>query len=122
MRDPNSWENPLEFVPERFMENNNYNNNNKGNNYYDEFEMDIKGRDFKIFPFGSGRRGCPGASLALAVIYQVTAAIVQCFDFEVHGGNKINMNEGKGFSAAMAFPLICYPIMHTNPLQLCQNI
>ncbi|KAK6161504.1 hypothetical protein DH2020_004885 [Rehmannia glutinosa] len=43
-RDPKNWENPDEFLPERFLNNN----------------IDIKGQDFGIIPFGSGRRICPG--------------------------------------------------------------
>ena len=37
-RDPNSWENPSEYNPERFMDTN----------------IDIKDQDFKYLPFGGG--------------------------------------------------------------------
>ncbi|PIN11213.1 hypothetical protein CDL12_16189 [Handroanthus impetiginosus] len=37
-RDPEYWENPNEFLPERFLNNN----------------IDIKGQDFGVIPFGSG--------------------------------------------------------------------
>ncbi|KAM7272808.1 hypothetical protein ACFE04_027472 [Oxalis oulophora] len=43
-RDPNIWENPEEFIPERFEDN----------------HVDYKGQHFVLLPFGSGRRGCPG--------------------------------------------------------------
>lgn len=63
MRDPNSWgENSDKFLPERF-------NSNNSNSNYDHYQMEIKGQNISLMPFGSGRRGCPGASLALAVIY-----------------------------------------------------
>lgn len=42
--DPSNWENPTQFNPERFIEN----------------DIDIKGQDFRLLPFGSGRRRCPG--------------------------------------------------------------
>ncbi|KAL3534244.1 hypothetical protein ACH5RR_002705 [Cinchona calisaya] len=110
MRDPNSWENPLDFLPERFI------TNSEGR--YDHYIMEFRGQNFKIFPFGSGRRGCPGASLALAVIHGAIATLVQCFDFEVPNGKKLNMEEGTGIAGAMVHPLLCYPIMHLNPLEL----
>ncbi|KAH9306142.1 hypothetical protein KI387_010546 [Taxus chinensis] len=48
-RDPDVWEKPSTFKPERFMGK----------------DIDIKGRDFNILPFGAGRRGCPGAVMAI---------------------------------------------------------
>ncbi|XP_027068727.1 cytochrome P450 93A3 [Coffea arabica] len=113
MRDPSSWDNPLEFQPERFMV------GSKG--AYDDYQMDIKGQNFNIFPFGSGRRGCPGASLALAVAHSAVALLVQCFDFRVQGGEKINIEEGSGLSAGLAHPLMCYVTPHLNPLELVVN-
>ncbi|KAL0310436.1 UNVERIFIED_CONTAM: 4-hydroxyphenylacetaldehyde oxime monooxygenase [Sesamum calycinum] len=42
-RDPNTWNNPNEFLPERF----------EGN------EVDFRGQHFEFVPFGGGRRMCP---------------------------------------------------------------
>ncbi|KAK9067776.1 hypothetical protein SSX86_011887 [Deinandra increscens subsp. villosa] len=41
-RDPNYWENPLEFRPERFLDN----------------PLDVRGQHYEFLPFGSGRRMC----------------------------------------------------------------
>jgi cytochrome P450 len=54
-RDPKLWKNPNEFKPERFM--------NEENN-----KLDVRGQNFQLMPFGTGRRTCPGVSLALQVI------------------------------------------------------
>nr|GEZ00780.1 probable (S)-N-methylcoclaurine 3'-hydroxylase isozyme 2 [Tanacetum cinerariifolium] len=51
-RDPNIWDDPLSFKPERFI----------GSN------LSYKGNDFRYLPFGSGRRMCPGERMASKVI------------------------------------------------------
>ncbi|KAL7145420.1 hypothetical protein ABFS83_07G082800 [Erythranthe nasuta] len=49
-KDPAVWRNPNEFFPERFLEN----------------DIDVRGRNPGGFPFGIGRRQCPGMSLRFA--------------------------------------------------------
>ncbi|KAK6244127.1 hypothetical protein QUC31_010536, partial [Theobroma cacao] len=111
MRDPNSWNNPDEFIPDRFMGNTNLNSNKE--------LMEMKGQNFDYLPFGSGRRVCPGASLALATIHATVGALVQCFDWKVKGGEMVDMREASGFAAtlAMASPLVCYPVTQFNPIE-----
>ena len=65
-RDPNYWENPLEFKPERFL----------GEQGSGKSQLDVRGQNFHLLPFGSGRRVCPGASLALQVIHSTLAAMI----------------------------------------------
>ncbi|KAK1314709.1 hypothetical protein QJS10_CPA06g01108 [Acorus calamus] len=43
-RDPDTWEDPLKFSPQRFLDSG----------------IDYRGHDFKFLPFGAGRRMCPG--------------------------------------------------------------
>ncbi|KAL7145149.1 hypothetical protein ABFS83_07G060500 [Erythranthe nasuta] len=74
-RDPEQWENPNEFFPERFLNNNN-----------DEKIIDFKGRDFGYIPFGSGRRSCPGLSLGVAAVEMALANLLYSFDFELPRG------------------------------------
>ncbi|KAK7285534.1 hypothetical protein RJT34_20308 [Clitoria ternatea] len=99
MRDPEAWVNPEEFIPERFSEDSDR----------------IKGDDFRYLPFGFGRRGCPGSSFALAVIQVTVASLLQCFQWKIKEGDKVNMEEGSSFSAGLAKPLVCYPVTCFNP-------
>ncbi|GLJ23358.1 hypothetical protein SUGI_0441980 [Cryptomeria japonica] len=94
-QDPNYWENPLEFQPERFLSNDACTS------------IDVRGQHFHLIPFGSGRRGCPGTSLALYFIHATLAAMIQCFDWKVNDGEEIDMEEGVGLTISRANPLKC---------------
>lgn len=107
-RDPNAWENAAEFVPERFLI-------NTINAIGHDDPEDMKGQNFSYVPFGGGRRGCPRAGLATSVLHVTLAGVIQCFDWKIKGADKVNMEEGAGFSAAMVHPLVCYPILRVNP-------
>ncbi|XP_004493553.3 3,9-dihydroxypterocarpan 6A-monooxygenase [Cicer arietinum] len=113
MRDPQSWVNPDEFIPERFLAGGDGIN---GGDYEHANKMD--GDDFRHIPFGFGRRGCPGSSLALTVIQVTVGALIQCFDWKVKGRDNVNMEEGSSFSARLANPILCYPITSFNPFHV----
>ncbi|KAJ1409909.1 Cytochrome P450 [Sesbania bispinosa] len=101
-RDPNLWEDPLEFIPERFMSEDN--------------QVDVRGQHFQLMPFGTGRRVCPGASLALLVVPTILAAMIQCFEWKVGGADNgtVNMEEKPAISLPRAHPLICVPVARFN--------
>ncbi|XP_065856385.1 cytochrome P450 93A3-like [Euphorbia lathyris] len=102
-RDPNYWEKPLEFCPERFII-------AEGNG---KSQMDVRGQYFHLLPFGSGRRGCPGTSLALLMIQTGLASMIQCFDWKVNGS--VDMEEGIGLTLPRAKPLVCVPVPRLKP-------
>lgn len=83
MRDPEVWENPLIFAPERFVA---------------STERD---KVIKHVPFGSGRRACPGAVLGTTVVATAVAILVHGFDLVIEGA--LNMEEHlEGAVLAMA--------------------
>ncbi|GLJ27827.1 hypothetical protein SUGI_0546170 [Cryptomeria japonica] len=90
-RDADVWSSPTEFDPERFL---------KGGKV-----IDVKGHDFELIPFGSGRRMCPGMSLALVVVHYTLARLLQSFEWCVPEGAVIDMSEGLGLTMPKAVPL-----------------
>lgn len=70
-RDPSVWsENVEQFCPERFIGS----------------KVDVRGQDFELIPFGSGRRMCPGVHLGLTTVRLVVAQLVHCFDWKLPNG------------------------------------
>ncbi|KAJ3703178.1 hypothetical protein LUZ61_006883 [Rhynchospora tenuis] len=91
-RDPTIWDNPNEFWPERFFGK----------------SVDVKGQDFELLPFGSGRRMCPGYSLGLKVIQMSIANLLHGFKWRLPDGVKeadLSMEEIFGLSTPKKEPL-----------------
>lgn len=95
-RDPSAWTDPDKFIPERF----------------DGSTIDLRGRDFQLLPFGSGRRGCPGMHLGLTVVHLVVAQLVHCFDWELPDNmlpTELDMTEEFGLTVPRAKHLQAIP-------------
>ena len=101
MRDPDVWEMPEEFVPERFI-------GTDGN-------VDMKGKDqFQYIPFGGGRRQCPGMALSERVVPLVLASLLQAFEWHLPDGmtsDKMDMNEMFVSANIRAVPLKAVPVV-----------
>ncbi|KAJ8435774.1 hypothetical protein Cgig2_019193 [Carnegiea gigantea] len=86
--DPKVWDEPRQFRPERF-------DGIKGNRM-----------GYKSMPLGSGRRGCPGDTLAIRMVGLTLGALIQCFEWDRVGENLVDMEEGAGLTMPKAKPLI----------------
>ncbi|KAF6152604.1 hypothetical protein GIB67_013051 [Kingdonia uniflora] len=101
-RDPDRWENPLEFQPERFL---------RGTS-----KWDYSGNDFRYIPFGSGRRRCVGVSLVERMVPYVFASLLHMFEWRLSEGTDLDLSEHFGIVLKMKTPLIAIPIPRfTNP-------
>ncbi|KAG6767270.1 hypothetical protein POTOM_028466 [Populus tomentosa] len=95
-RDQSAWTDANKFIPERFA----------GSN------IDVRGRDFQLLPFGSGRRSCPGMHLGLTMVRQIVAQLVHCFDWELPNNmlpEELDMTESFGLVTPRANHLCATP-------------
>ncbi|KAK9698789.1 hypothetical protein RND81_08G131400 [Saponaria officinalis] len=96
-RDPEIWERPNWFEPERFL----------GSG------VEVKGCDFELIPFGSGRRMCVGMPLAIRMVHLMVGSLVHGFEWKLEGGvlgEKMNMEEKLSFALQKAQPLRVFPL------------
>ncbi|XP_023001248.1 cytochrome P450 71A1-like [Cucurbita maxima] len=97
-RDPKIWENPEEFIPERFMNN----------------PVDFKGQGCHFLPFGGGRRICPGMNFAFASIEYVLANLLHSFDWKLPDDSMmaqdVDMSEDMGLALIKKHPLVLKPV------------
>ncbi|KAK6125305.1 hypothetical protein DH2020_040953 [Rehmannia glutinosa] len=90
-RDPEVWDEPTSFKPERFE------------------ERDVE--THKLMPFGMGRRACPGAGLGQRMVGLVLGSLIQCFDWENVNIEAVDLAEGVGLTMPKLKPLeaMCKP-------------
>ncbi|XP_057549118.1 cytochrome P450 76AD1-like [Amaranthus tricolor] len=96
-RDPNHWTDPDLFSPERFLER----------------EIDMKGQDFGLIPFGAGRRICPGDTLAIRMLNLMLGNLLHGFNWKVGDGIRpedLDMSDKFGITIQKALPLRAIPI------------
>ncbi|KAJ0099775.1 hypothetical protein Patl1_22008 [Pistacia atlantica] len=92
-RDPNVWEDPVEFKPERFL----FSHGDKS--------FDIRGREIKMMPFGAGRRICPGLGFAILHLDYFVANLIWHFEWSAVDGEDIDLSEKIDITIKMKNPL-----------------
>lgn len=99
-RDPMSWENAEAFNPERF----------------EGTDIDFKGQNFELLPFGSGRRICPAITMGVGTVEYALANMLHQFDWELPEGvtvDEISMeDQGGGLTVHRKNPLRLVPVKY----------
>ncbi|KAL2498326.1 Cytochrome [Abeliophyllum distichum] len=90
-RDPRVWFDPLEFRPERFLTTHK--------------DLDVKGQNFELIPFGAGRRICAGTAFGLQMFHLVLANLVHAFELSTPFDEKVDMSASSGLTNMKATPL-----------------
>uniref|UniRef100_A0A0D9VP83 Uncharacterized protein n=1 Tax=Leersia perrieri TaxID=77586 RepID=A0A0D9VP83_9ORYZ len=92
-RDADVWDAPLEFRPERFMPGG------------EAHGVSVLGADGRLVPFGSGRRSCPGKSLAMTTVTAWMATLLHEFEWTPAAAGAVDLSEVLRLSCEMAVPL-----------------
>ncbi|KAL9280568.1 putative cytochrome P450 [Arabidopsis thaliana] len=97
-RNPNVWKDPEAFIPERFMDS----------------QIDYKGFNFELLPFGSGRRICPGIGMGMALVHLTLINLLYRFDWKLPEGMKVadvDLEESYGLVCPKKIPLQLIPVL-----------
>uniref|UniRef100_A0A0E0IV08 EF-hand domain-containing protein n=1 Tax=Oryza nivara TaxID=4536 RepID=A0A0E0IV08_ORYNI len=93
-RDEREWENPMQFIPERFFAGG------------DGEGVDITGsKRIRMMPFGVGRRMCAGINTAMLHLEYFVANMVREFEWKAVAGDEVDFAEKFEFTTVMAKPL-----------------
>ncbi|XP_021816637.1 cytochrome P450 78A9-like [Prunus avium] len=94
-RDPEVWEDPLEFKPERFVSSKDAN-----------VQFSVLGSDLRLAPFGWGTRSCPGKALGLTTVSFWVGSLLHDFKWAKSDPNdSVDLSEVLRLSCEMKHPL-----------------
>ncbi|OAY59955.1 flavonoid 3'-monooxygenase CYP75B137 [Manihot esculenta] len=105
-RDPNLWDNPLEFRPERFL------------NEDSTTKFDYSGNNFQFFPFGSGRRICAGLPLAEKMLMYQLASLLHSFEWKLPNNTKLELSDKYGIVVKVLKPVVVIPTPRLSNLDM----
>ncbi|KAJ7520214.1 hypothetical protein O6H91_20G072500 [Diphasiastrum complanatum] len=96
--DESVWPDASSFKPERFMISDG------------GVEIDIRGNDLRLAPFGAGRRVCPGRALGLATVHLWLARLFHHFQWLPDPFHPVDLSEVLKLSCEMESPLSARPL------------
>ena len=88
------WEDPNLFKPGRFLGS----------------EIDVRGQDMELIPFGGGRTICPGLPLAMRMVHLMLGSLINSFDWKLEEPEDLKMEEKFGLTLQKARPLRIFPV------------
>ncbi|VVB04712.1 unnamed protein product [Arabis nemorensis] len=100
-RDPDAWKDPEMFLPERFLDNN----------------IDAKGQNFELLPFGSGRRICPAIYMGTTMVEFGLANMLYHFNWNLPEGmvvEDIDIEESPGLNVSKKNELLLVPLKYLD--------
>ncbi|KAG0620616.1 hypothetical protein M758_4G229700 [Ceratodon purpureus] len=109
-RNAKAWDSPLDFDPERFIS---------------RPEIDLRGHDFGLLPFGSGRRACPAITMGTLQVQWTMATLVHSFAWSLPTGQcfeDLDMEEEFGITTPRANALTLHAaprLIDTDLYQPC---
>ncbi|KAK6262959.1 hypothetical protein QUC31_008775 [Theobroma cacao] len=103
-RDPDIWDNSLEFQPERFLN--------------DPNKFDYNGNEIRYMPFGSGRRRCLGLPFGEKMLYFMLASLLHSFEWKLSQGTEHDMSSKFGIVMKKKKPLLLIPTSSLPNLEL----
>ncbi|XP_060216334.1 geraniol 8-hydroxylase-like [Lycium barbarum] len=95
-RDSTFWDDPLVFKPERFW----------------NLNLDMRGQDFELIPFGFERKICPGLQLTMRMVPVMLGSSLNSFNWKLEAGiwpNDLDMEEKFDVTLGKNHPLRAIP-------------
>ncbi|KAK8503932.1 hypothetical protein V6N12_019101 [Hibiscus sabdariffa] len=103
-RNPQLWEDPHSFQPERFL----------------KAEFSYQGNNLVYIPFGSGRRMCAGIAMAEKMVGLLLAVLVHSFEWKLPGEKRPDIQEKFGAVLKKMIPLEAIPYARLSDSKLYQ--
>ncbi|XP_020104229.1 cytochrome P450 78A11 [Ananas comosus] len=103
--DPAVWARPDEFSPERFVE-------SEGG-----ADVDVRGGDLRLAPFGAGRRVCPGKNLGIVTVGLWVASLVHHFEWAPADAAPVDLSEVLKLSLEMKNPLTAVAVPRNTTVE-----
>ena len=104
-RDPQFWDKPSEFRPERFL----------GEN---DSKLDYFGNNLEYLPFGGGRRICAGLPLGEKMLMHVLGSLLHLFEWTLPKGVELDCGEKPAIVLEKSTPLVVVPTPRFTNLEL----